>query len=328
MIITKTPFRISFFGGGTDYPKYYRKYGGAVLGSTINKYCYVSCRKTENIFNYKYRIVWSKNEILNQINNSKNPIVRATLKKIKPNSNIEIHFQADLPKNTGIGSSSAFCVGLIKSIYALKKKKINKKQLAKLAIEIEQNKLKEYCGSQDQVWSAYGGMNFITFKKNGSIKVNKLKITKIRKKNLEKNLILMFTGIQRYSKLIEKKKQKNLNKKIKFLQEIKNLTTKSKKILEGKINLDKFGLALNEYWELKKKLSENVSDIYLDTIYKKLIKNGAIGAKIIGSGGGGFFLIYCKEKKQSNLINKMRNYKFVKFKFENEGSKVIYDSLY
>ena len=328
MIITRTPFRISFFGGGTDYPKYYRKYGGAVLGTTINKYCYVSCRKTEKVFNYKYRIVWSKNEILNQINNSKNPIVRATLKKIKPNSNIEIHFQADLPKNTGIGSSSAFCVGLIKSIYTLKKKKINKKQLAKLAIEIEQNKLKEYCGSQDQVWSAYGGMNFITFKKNGSIKVNKLKITKIRKKNLEKNLILMFTGIQRYSKLIEKKKQKNLNKKIKFLQEIKNLTTKSKKILEGKINLDKFGLALNEYWELKKKLSENVSDIYLDTIYKKLIKNGAIGAKIIGSGGGGFFLIYCKEKKQSNLINKMRNYKFVKFKFENEGSKVIYDSLY
>ena len=328
MIITRTPFRISFFGGGTDYPKYYRKYGGAVLGTTINKYCYVSCRKTEKVFNYKYRIVWSKNEILNQINNSKNPIVRATLKKIKPNSNIEIHFQADLPKNTGIGSSSAFCVGLIKSIYTLKKKKINKKQLAKLAIEIEQNKLKEYCGSQDQVWSAYGGMNFITFKKNGSIKVNKLKITKIRKKNLEKNLILMFTGIQRYSKLIEKKKQKNLNKKIKFLQEIKNLTAKSKKILQGKINLDKFGLALNEYWELKKKLSENVSDIYLDTIYKKLIKNGAIGAKIIGSGGGGFFLIYCKEKKQSNLINKMRNYKFVKFKFENEGSKVIYDSLY
>ena len=127
MIITRTPFRISFFGGGTDYPKYYRKYGGVVLGTTINKYCYVSCRKTENIFNYKYRIVWSKNEILNQIKNSKNPIVRATLKKIKPNSNIEIHFQADLPKNTGIGSSSAFCVGLIKSIYALKKKKINKK---------------------------------------------------------------------------------------------------------------------------------------------------------------------------------------------------------
>ena len=311
MIITRTPFRISFFGGGTDYPKYYRKYGGVVLGTTINKYCYVSCRKTENIFNYKYRIVWSKNEILNQINNSKNPIVRATLKKIKPNSNIEIHFQADLPKNTGIGSSSAFCVGLIKSIYALKKKKINKKKLAKLAIEIEQNKLKEYCGSQDQVWSAYGGMNLITFKKNGSIKVNKLKITKIRKKKLEKNLILMFTGIQRYSKLIEKKKKKNLNNKIKFLQEIKNLTAKSKKILQGKINLDKFGLALNEYWELKKKLSKNVSDIYLDNIYKKLIKNDAIGDKIIGSGGGGFFLIYCKEKKQSNLINKMKNYKFV-----------------
>jgi len=327
MIITRTPFRISFFGGGTDYPKYYRKYGGGVLGTTINKYCYVSCRKTENIFKYKFRIVWSKNEILNQINNSKNPIVRETLKKIKPNSNIEIHFQADLPKNTGIGSSSAFCVGLIKSIYALKKKKINKKQLAKSAIEIEQNKLKEYCGSQDQVWSAYGGMNFITFKKNGSIKVDKLRITKTRKKNLEKNLILMFTGIQRYSKLIEKKKQKNLNKKIKFLQEIKNLTAKSKKILESKINLDKFGLALNEYWELKKKLSENVSDIFLDSIYKKLIKNGAIGAKIIGSGGGGFFLIYCKEKKQLNLINKMKNYKFVKFKFENEGSKVIYDSF-
>ncbi len=186
--------------------------------------------------------------------------------------------------------------------------------------------MKEFCGSQDQYWSSYGGLNFITFNKNGKINVKKLKISKQRKINLQKNLLLMFTGIQRYSKNIEKSKQISLKNNIKYLKEINKLTIKSKKILEGNCTLSKFGEMLNEYWELKKKLSKRESDNFLNKLYKKILRNGATGAKIIGSGGGGFFLIYCDLGKQKNLINKMKKFKFVNFKFENEGSKIIYKS--
>jgi len=326
MIISRTPFRVSFFGGGTDFPEYFKKYGGIVIGSTINKYCYVSVKKIENIFKYKYRIVWSKNEILNEIINSKNPIVRSTLKKLNTKSKVEIHFQADLPKNTGIGSSSAFCVGLINVLKKLENKKVTKIIIANHAIEIEQKILKEFCGSQDQIWSSYGGLNTIIFKKNGKFVVRKLKISSQRKKKLEDNLLLMFTNIQRYSKNIEKNKHLKLNYKINFLNKIKNLAQEGKEILESNKDLKEFGFLLNKYWNLKKKLSPKVTNKKLDFIYKKLINNGALGAKIIGSGGGGFFLVYCEKNKQRKLIKRLNKYQFVNFRFENSGTKIIYNS--
>jgi len=324
MIITKTPFRISFFGGGTDFPKYYNKYGGCVIGTTINKYCYVSIRKLEKVFKYKYRIVWSENEILNNSSKSKNPVVKSVLSNFKPKYNSEIHFQADLPKNTGLGSSSAFCVGILNCISKFNKLNLNKKQIANLAIKIEQKILNDYCGVQDQIWSAYGGMNFISFKKKNKFIIKKIKISKLRKKKLEENLLLMFTGKTRYSKEIERSKQKNFNNKIIFLNKIKILTYKSKKILEGKGDLSKFGELLNEYWFLKKKLSSKVSNKYLDKLYYKIIKSGAIGAKLLGSGGGGFFLIYCKKNKQKKLKKKLNNCNFIDFNFSTEGSRTIY----
>jgi D-glycero-alpha-D-manno-heptose-7-phosphate kinase len=324
MIIIKTPFRISFFGGGTDFPKYYNKNQGCVIGTTINKYCYISIRKLENIFNYKYRIVWSKNEIINKPSDSENPIVNASISEINPKKNLEIHFQADLPKNSGLGSSSAFCVGILNGLLKIKGVSLNKKKIAKLAIKIEQKILNEFCGVQDQIWSSYGGMNFITFKKQNKFTVRKLRITKTKKKNLEENLLLMFTEKQRYSKEIEKSKQKDIKNKFIFLDEIKKLTLKSKKILEGNENINKFGELLNQYWALKKKLSNKVSNNYLDKIYNKIIKSGAIGAKLLGSGGGGFFLIYCNKKKQKYLKKKLNKFKFVNFKFSNSGSEIIY----
>ncbi len=176
MIIARAPFRVSLIGGGTDYPTYYKKFGGCVIGGTINQYCYVTIRKINNIFKYKYRVVWSKNEILNEATKITNPIVNEVLKKIKIKDKIEIHFQADLPKNSGVGSSSSFCVALVQALLKYKKKITSKKEVAKIAIDIEQNKLKEFCGSQDQTFASNGGFNFIYFNKSGSIKIKKIKI--------------------------------------------------------------------------------------------------------------------------------------------------------
>ena len=324
MIISKTPFRVSFFGGGTDFPKYFNENGGCVIGSTIDKYCYVSVRKLEKIFKYKYRIVWSENEILNDFSRSNNPIIRAVLKEVKLKKNCEIHFQADLPKNTGLGSSSSFCVGILNCLKIFGGSKLPKKQLASMAIKIEQKILNEYCGVQDQLWSTYGGINFISFKKNNKFKIQKLKISKSRQRALEENLLLMYTGKQRFSKNIEKNKQKNFKKKIIFLNQIKKLTLRAKKILEGSESLTIFGELLNDYWILKKKLSKNVTDKILDNLYAKIIKEGAVGAKLLGAGGGGFFLIYCKRKNQTKLKKKLQKYEFVNFKFSNKGSEIIY----
>jgi|TARA_B100001971_G_C18242138_1_gene571621 D-glycero-alpha-D-manno-heptose-7-phosphate kinase len=326
MIICKVPFRISFVGGGTDFPHYYKKKNGCVIGGTINKYCYVSIRKINQIFKYKYRIVWSKNEIINDASLIKNPIVKSVFKLLKIKKKIEIHYQADLPKNSGIGSSSSFCVGLIDAFHKFSNIKISKKKLAKLAIEVEQKILKEYCGSQDQIWASYGGLRFIEFKKDGDFLVKNLNISKTKKKLLESNMLLMFTGYQRYSKQIEKNKNKNLTNKNKILDQIKTLTYKCKDILENKHNFDELGNLLNEYWVLKKKLSTKVSNDKIDNIYKNILKNGAIGAKLIGSGSGGFFLIYCKKNKQNNLKNKLRNFSFVNIKFTDVGSNIIYHS--
>ena len=327
MIIARAPFRVSLIGGGTDYPTYYKKFGGCVIGGTINQYCYVTIRKINNIFKYKYRVVWSKNEISNEATKIKNPVVKEVLKKIKIKDKIEIHFQADLPKNSGVGSSSSFCVALVQALLKYKKKITSKKEVAKIAIDIEQNKLKEFCGSQDQTFASNGGFNFIYFNKNGSIKIKKIKISKQRKKNLEDNLILMFTGYQRNSKLVEKKKQENIKNKYIYLHQIKKLTFKLKKVLESGSNLDIVGHLLNRYWNLKKKLAKNTSNKKIDNLYNKILNNGSVGAKLIGSGNGGFFLIYCKKKKQNILKNSLKNYTFLNLKFTDKGSEIIYKDL-
>jgi len=321
MIIAKTPFRISLFGGGTDFPSYYLTNGGCVVGGTIDKYCYVTARYLPDVFNYKHRIVWSKNETVNNYKDIHHPTVRSVFKLLNIKKGHEIHYQGDLQKNSGLGTSSSFCVGLINALYNLQSKKINKKNLALKAIHVEQNILKENCGSQDQIWAAYGGFNFIKFTKNGNFEVKKIK--KVFK-NLDQNMFLIYTGINRFSDNVEKDKVKNLDKNLNNLDKIKNITNYFVKSLNNKFSIDLCASLMNEYWNIKKKLSNKVTNSFINEIYKEGLNNGAIGGKIIGSGGGGFLLFCCKKNKQKKFLNGFKKLPIIKFKFTDSGSEIIF----
>lgn len=323
MIITKTPYRISFFGGGSDFPSYYRKFGGCVIGSTINKFCYISLRELPPFFKNKHRIVWSKIQLPNTISEIEHPCIKGVLNYFKVKHGIEIHHQGDLPAFSGIGSSSSFSVGLINALMTLKDRKMNKKELGKLSLYIEQSILKEHVGSQDQMWASYGGMNFINFNKK-NINIKKLSISKNNKKKLSNNLILFFTGKARFSGQIEKNKISRIEKNLATLEEMKNYVFYCKKILEKGSSLDEFGKLLDNYWNLKKKLSKDVSNNLIDEIYEEAKISGAIGGKIIGAGGGGFILFYAKPEIKQKLIKKFNKLTPVRFDFSNEGSKVIF----
>ena len=326
MIICKTPFRISLLGGGTDFPKYYLKNSGCVIGGTIDKYCYVTARFLPKVFNYKHRIVWSKNETVNNINQIFHPTVKAVFKSLNVKNGLEIHYQGDLQKNSGLGTSSSFCVGLINAITTLNNNKISKNKLALKAINVEQYLMKENCGSQDQIWASHGGMNFIRFNRNGKFSVNKLKISNSYKNKLNDNLVLIYTGIHKYSDAVEKDKLFNLNKNLIYLDKIKLITEEFKNTINNTHSIDLIGEILNEYWHLKKKLSSKVTNNKINEIYKIALTNGATGGKIIGSGGGGYLLIYCKKKFQKKLKNKLNKLVFVNFKFTEKGSEIIFKS--
>lgn len=324
MIISKTPYRVSFFGGGTDFEKYFSKYEGQVIGSAIDKYCYVTLRDLPPFFKHKSRIVWSKIELVKSFKHIFHPTVKSVLNEKEynlPNS-LEIHHQGDLPANSGIGSSSAFTVGLLNAIYNYKKKIISKKKLSNRAIYTEVNQMKENVGYQDQVWAAYGGLNIIKFSKNKKILVKKIKITKQKKQLLQKNLIMFFIGKHRFSGKIEKSKISSISEKINTYHQIKEQVNECKNILEGKKDLNNFGYLLHDYWNLKKSLAANVSNIQIDEFYKDARKNGAIGGKLIGSGGGGFILLFSENIKK--LKERYNKYVPVTLKFEDEGSKIIH----
>ena len=288
MIITKTPFRISFFGGGTDFPKWYVNNGGAVLSTTINKYCYISCRRLPNFFDYKHRIVYSKIENVNKFDQIIHPSVREVTKLSGIEEGLEIHHDGDLPARSGIGSSSSFTVGLINALTAFKNKEYQI-ELAKLAIHVEQNLIKENVGSQDQIAAAYGGLNHIEFHKNNSFEVTPLIINQKRKKLLCNNLLLFYSGVSRVSSDIAEDTINNLNDKEKFLFKLSDLLGEALNLIQNEnSDLNDFGRILHESWLLKKSLSKKISNNFLDDIFKAL-ENGATGGKVIGSGGGVFF---------------------------------------
>jgi len=326
MIICKTPFRVSLFGGGTDFPDYYLKNGGCVIGGAINKFSYVTARYLPNVFDYKHRIVWSKNETVNKIDEILHPTVKAVLKNLNIKKGLEIHYQGDLQKNSGLGTSSSFCVGLINAITNLSKKNISQKNLAKKAIYIEQKILNESCGSQDQIWASYGGFKFINFLKNGNFKVHEVNLSKKNLFNLNNNFFLIYTGLHRYSSYVEKDKLKSLNKNLITLDKIKTLTQTFKKILDQNYSVDIVGEMLNEYWSCKKSLSNKVTNNHINEIYNLAIQCGASGGKVIGSGGGGFVLIYCKKKYQKKLFKCFKKLPIIKFKFISNGSEIIFKS--
>ena len=320
MIITKTPYRISFFGGGSDYPSWYKRYGGKVISTSINKHLYISCRFLPNFFKHKYRVAWSKIEETKNINEIKHNAVREILKYLKSKKGLEIHYDGDLPARSGMGSSSCFVVGLLKAIYELENKYIDKKFLAKKSIYLEQNIMKEAVGSQDQIAASYGGFNKISFKKNN------FKVKKITTKNLKllnNNLLLIYTGIRRTAHFVAKTFINKLkNEKKNEIKKIISFVDTAESILKSN-TIDDFGELLNESWQYKKKLSNRITNNKINDLYDLSIKNGALGGKLLGAGGGGFMLLYVKKNKQKKFLSKIKNIVEIPFKFSDTGCETI-----
>ncbi len=327
MIITRTPYRISFFGGGTDYPKWYLNNGGAVLSTSINKYCYINTRFIQNFFDYKFRIVWSYIENRNKIDEINHPCVREMLKYLNYNfEGIEIKHSGDLPARSGIGSSSSFTVGLLNALNNLVGVKINKKNICDKAIYFEQKILKENVGSQDQVAATYGGFNKINFTKKNKIKLEKTNVSKKRLDELNSRLMLFYSGIPRNSELNAKKIVKGIDKNSKILFEMKNNVDEALNILKSKSNINLFGELLHHSWEQKKSLAKTISNSKINEIYSEARQIGSTGGKLLGSGNGGFLLLFVPKKNQKKIKKKFYKLLHVPFNFEDEGSKVIFKS--
>ena len=323
MIISKTPYRISFFGGGTDYPEWYSKFGGEVISTSINKYVYISIRNLPSFFKHKYRILYSKDEQVQNLENIKHKPVREILKYFKIKNGLEVHYDGDIPARTGVGSSSAFVVGFLNSIMTLNKKNITKKNLAKKSIFLETKVLDEVVGSQDQIACAVGGFNNIKFLKNGSFQIKKIKLKSHKKNMLENNLFLVYSKIQRTAEIIAKSFVNNLSeKKFKEMQQI-NAIVKEAKIELQSNNINNFGKLLHESWQIKRNLSQKVSNNKIDELYNHALESGAEGGKLLGAGGGGFFVFYVKRNKQKIFKKKMKKTLILPFKFDENGSEII-----
>ena len=324
MIITKTPFRISFFGGGTDHPLWFKKHGGKVLATTFDKYCYISLRPLPPFFDHKYRIVYSNSERVNNINEIEHPSVKEVLKYFHSNEGVEIHHDGDLPARSGLGSSSSFTVGLINAMNALKGKNCSPYELAGKAIHIEQDLIKECVGSQDQISAAYGGFNEIEFFKDGTFLVEPKLINQERKKDLNDHLMLFFTGVSRLSSEVAESLISNIENCSSQMHELHDMVDEGSKILSNvNIPLEEFGKMLDRTWRNKRSLSNMITNTKIDDIYNAAIKAGALGGKILGAGGGGFVLFFVKPEHQEKVKKALSNFTYVPFKFENTGSKVV-----
>lgn len=324
MIISRTPHRISFFGGGTDYPSWYLEHGGKVLGVAIDKYCYITCRELPPFFKHKFRIAYSKVEMESNIDKIQHPSVRETLKYLQVQQGLEIHHDADIPARSGMGSSSAFTVGLLKTLYALDGKVITKEELYKEAIHIEQNLIKENVGSQDQVWAAYGGLNTIEFLQNGEILVEPIIMKEEHLRNFEDKFMLFFTGLSRHASVIAQEQIQNTHRNKNELSKMKELVDEAYKIIaSGKDDFVDFGRLLNETWQLKRKLSSKITTRDIDDIYETAIKSGAVGGKLCGAGGGGFTVFYVEPENQKRVKEALSNFLHVPFKFDFSGSEIM-----
>ena len=326
MIITRTPYRISFFGGGTDHPLWYNQNGGAVLSASINKYCYITCRFLPPFFKHKHRIVYSQQENVNHINEIDHPSVRESIRYAKIKEGLEIHHDGDLPSMSGLGSSSSFTVGLLHALYGLKGKVKNKQQLALDAIHVEQNLIKENVGSQDQTIAAFGGFNKIEFGKNNKILVDPLTISTRRLNDFQEHLLLFFSDFSRKSSEIEAEKLKKFRDKSKELHAMTAMVQEGIDILKNRRDLNDFGKLLNEGWKLKRGLASVVSTDKIDNIYETGIKAGAIGGKLLGAGGGGFMLFFASPERHKKIKEKLNKFLNVPFRIEYSGSKIIYNS--
>ena len=323
MLITRTPFRVSFFGGGTDYYDYYSKYGGCVLSTTIDKYCYLSMRELPPFFDYKSQFTYSRIERFNTADEVQHPLVRNALKAI-PTERIQIAYDADLPAASGIGSSSAFAVGLMQGLHAMRGVYPDRMTLAKDAIHLERDLCGEAGGVQDQLAAAFGGLNRMDFTAEG-FTVTPVELPQERLRMFERQLMLLFTGFTHFSGAVAEEQKKNIPATLKQLDEMKAMTDVAEDILRGGTP-DDFGKLLHHTWELKRSLSNRITNYEIDLLYTRLRRAGALGGKLLGAGSGGFMLISVPPEKQENIRNTFSEYRFVPFAFESSGTSVIYQN--
>ncbi len=324
MITTSTPLRISFFGGGTDYPVWYRQHGGSVLATAIDKSCYIRCRHLPPFFEFHSGVSYSRIE--NVVKNSaiEHPSVRACLQYMGIEEGVEIHHVADLPARTGLGTSSAFTVGLLLALYALKNKMCDKHELARAAIHVEQNIIEEAVGSQDQVSAAYGGFNRINFHPEGEIEVRRVLMTPERLTELQNHFALFFTGFSRTASEIAQEQLRVTPQKKKELDAMLQMVDEAESVVSNPSrSLDEFGRLLHENWQLKRSLTNKISNSDIDAVYEAGLSAGALGGKLLGAGGGGFMLFYVAPEKREALRQRLKNLLCVPFRFSGKGSHVV-----
>ena len=326
MIISRTPFRISFFGGGTDYPVWYRENGGAVLGTTIDKYCYINCRYLPPFFEHKHRIVYSQAELVRDIDEIRHPAAREVLRFMGITEGMEIHHDGDLPARTGLGSSSSFTVGLLHALYVLKGITPSKMQLAKEAIHIEQDIIKENVGSQDQVLAAFGGLNHISFSGEDNIEIKRVAVKPQRLEILQHHLMLFFTGFSRTASEVAAEQIKQTPNKKQELSQMRQMVDEAVNILNRGDDMLEFGKLLHESWQLKRSLTEKISTPYIDYVYETATRVGATGGKLLGAGGAGFILFFVKPELQPKVKESLHGLLHVPFRFESSGSQIIFVS--
>lgn len=324
MIISRTPYRISFFGGGTDYPVWFKDHPGAVLATSINKYAYILCRTLPPFFDYKWRIVYSKMENVNRIDEIQHPTVRESLRLMEVKDGIELNHDGDLPARTGLGSSSTFTVGVLHALHALQGRMADKRQLANEAIRVEQEMARENVGCQDQVTAAFGGFNRIDFRPDGAFALSPVILAPERLEALQSHLMLVFTGFARTASEVAAEQIRETPNRVAELTEAYRLVGAAVDVLRGTGDLSEFGRLLDAGWRLKRSLTDRVSTPAIDAIYERALKAGALGGKLLGAGGGGFMLLWAAPERQQAVRAALRELLHVPIRFEASGSQIIF----
>ena len=323
MIISRTPFRVSLFGGGTDYSGWFRDHGGAVLATTIDKFCYISVRELPPFFEHKFRLVYSFVENVKEISELAHPAARGVLQHLGVSRGLEIHHDGDLPARSGVGSSSAFTVGLISAVRALEGRHMSKDELAQEAIHVEHSVLREPVGAQDQISAAFGGFNHITFRQDGTYQVAPLIMRPERQEALQGHLMLLFTGLSRTAAEIAKTQIENLSRRASELRALTQIVDRAIETLRSQCDLAEFGRLLNEGWSLKRRLSDRVSTPDIDSLYDTALRAGAIGGKLLGAGGGGFLLLFVRPEHRAKIRAALPKLIDVPFHFDTSGSRIV-----
>lgn len=322
MIITQTPFRMSFFGGGTDLPAFYQEHGGAVISTTFDKYCYVNVRHLPRFFDYSTELSYARTERVKSVDEIQHPAIREGMKMLDMHE-IRLTYEADLPARSGLGTSSSFAVGMLNAFYALKGKYADKRKLADEAIYLERVLCRESGGLQDQIAASFGGFNRIDFHAEGYT-VNPVILSPDRKKCLNSRLMLFFTGFSRFSSDIQAETEKSLPDRQRELMEMYGLVDEAERVLTSQVDLNEFGRLLDYTWRLKRGISSKVSTSAIDDVYSRALKAGAAGGKLLGAGGGGFLLFYAEPDRQPQVRKVLEELLFVPFEFETGGTRVIH----